>query len=156
MPHINGHALAGGCIVAIAADHRMMADGNGTIGMPELRVGVPVPSMALEMVRQVSGRNADRILYRGERFAPNKARKLGLVDEVEDGDKLLDAAVASAEDLASIDQAVFQVTKWQLREQVFLRLHELEDEEQEVERLWMEPECRDRIQAYLDKTLKSG
>lgn len=153
---INGHALAGGCIVAIAADHRIMASDSASIGMPELRVGVPVPSMALEMVRQVSGRHAERILYKGERFGASKARKLGLVDEVSNRAAVLDKAVACAQDLLAVAPEVFAVTKWQLREQVFLRLHELEDEEREVERLWMQPECRARIQAYLDQTLAKG
>ena len=38
---INGHAIAGGCVLAAASDYRIMADGSGTIGVPELRVGVP-------------------------------------------------------------------------------------------------------------------
>jgi len=151
---INGHALAGGCIIAIAADHRIMESETASIGMPELRVGVPVPSMALEMVRQVSGRHTDRILYRGERFGATKARELGLIDEMCKASEVLNTAVASAQDLLAVAPEVFAVTKWQLREQVFIRLHELEDEEREVERLWMEPESRTRIQAYLETTLK--
>ena len=153
---INGHALAGGCIVAIAADHRIMANDAATIGMPELRVGVPVPGVALEMVRQVSGKHTDRIVYRGERFGATKARKLGLIDDACNANDVLEKAVASAQDLLAVAPEVFAVTKWQLREQVLLRLHELEDEEREVERLWMEPDCRARIQAYLDATMKKA
>ena len=52
---INGHAIAGGCIIAIAGDMRLMAAGDGRIGVPELKVGMPFPGMALEMVRQVRG-----------------------------------------------------------------------------------------------------
>ena len=47
---VNGHAIAGGCIIAAACDHRVMADGTGRIGVPELMVGVPFPSLPLEIV----------------------------------------------------------------------------------------------------------
>ena len=40
---INGHAIAGGCILAATCDHRIMTEGNGRIGIPELAVGVPFP-----------------------------------------------------------------------------------------------------------------
>src|SRR5262249_18597291 len=46
----NGHAIAGGCILVLAADYRLMADGVGRIGVPELLVGVPFPAAALEIV----------------------------------------------------------------------------------------------------------
>ena len=49
---VNGHALAGGCILTCASDYRVMAD-NATIGTVEVRAGVPFPSWALEIVRFV-------------------------------------------------------------------------------------------------------
>src|SRR4051794_27587744 len=48
---VNGHAIAGGCILALASDIRLMAEGGGRIGVPELLVGVPFPAAALEIVR---------------------------------------------------------------------------------------------------------
>src|SRR5262249_16205419 len=48
---VNGHAIAGGCIVVCACDYRIMADGNGRIGVTELLVGVPFPATPLEILR---------------------------------------------------------------------------------------------------------
>src|SRR5262249_12232253 len=48
---VNGHAIAGGCVIVLACDTRLMAEGTGTIGVPELVVGVPFPTSALEVVR---------------------------------------------------------------------------------------------------------
>ena len=48
---INGHAIAGGCVLACCADRRIMARGQGRIGVTELLVGLPFPSMAFEVVR---------------------------------------------------------------------------------------------------------
>ncbi len=51
---INGHAIAGGCVLAAATDVRLMS--AGTIGLTELLVGVPFPVAALEIVRTRSAR----------------------------------------------------------------------------------------------------
>ena len=48
---INGHAIAGGCIIAAACDHRVMAEGSGRIGIPELAVGVPFPALPFEIMQ---------------------------------------------------------------------------------------------------------
>src|SRR5215469_13927210 len=47
----NGHAIAGGCVLVLTADYRLMAEGAGRVGVPELLVGVPFPAAALEVVR---------------------------------------------------------------------------------------------------------
>ncbi len=48
---INGQAVAGGCALACAADYRLMAQQTGRIGVRELLVGVPFPTIALENSR---------------------------------------------------------------------------------------------------------
>ena len=50
---INGHAIAGGCILAQTADWRIMTDGKARIGVPELLVGVPFPTFVFEILRAV-------------------------------------------------------------------------------------------------------
>ena len=47
---INGHAIAGGCILAACCDHRIMVEGTGRIGIPELAVGVPFPALPLQIM----------------------------------------------------------------------------------------------------------
>ena len=48
---INGHAIAGGCVLACCADRRIMANDGGRIGVTELLVGVPFPALAFEIMR---------------------------------------------------------------------------------------------------------
>src|SRR5262245_63242137 len=48
---INGHAIAGGCVLACAADRRLMARDGGRIGVTELLVGVPFPPVAMDIMR---------------------------------------------------------------------------------------------------------
>ena len=92
---INGHAIAGGCVLACAADERLMAEGKGRVGVPELKVGVPFPPLALEIVRRVApARHADDILLGGGLFTPPEALERGLVRELVPPAELVDRAVA--------------------------------------------------------------
>ena len=51
---INGHAIAGGAVLAACADRRVMANDGGRIGVTELLVGVPFPALAFEIVRHAT------------------------------------------------------------------------------------------------------
>src|SRR5439155_19284137 len=79
---VNGHAIAGGCIIACAADHRLMARDGGRIGIPELLVGVPFPVVPLEIMRFAAARHVSSLAYTGATFSADEALKQGLVDAV--------------------------------------------------------------------------
>src|SRR5215467_13967418 len=80
---VNGHAIAGGCVIVLACDVRLMAQGAGKIGVPELLVGVPFPAAALEIVRfAVPQDKVQSLLYTGRTLSAGDALAAGLVDEV--------------------------------------------------------------------------
>ncbi len=80
---INGHAIAGGCVLACSADRRIMARANGRIGVTELLVGVPFPAMAFETMRfAVPARHLSELLYTGATYEVDAALERGLVDAV--------------------------------------------------------------------------
>ena len=160
---LNGHAIAGGCILACACDSRLMArppeDGGGAggrIGVPELRVGVPFPSAALEILRfAIPRQHLQEVAYVGRTFSPEDALSRGLVDELVDPDALADRALEVARSLAAIPAGTFQLSKRQLRRPTLDRLPALERElDPEVYDLWARPEIHDHIREYLDRTLK--
>src|SRR3954471_10684241 len=100
---INGHAIAGGCIIACAADYRVMASEPGRIGIPELLVGVPFPVVPLEIMRYAApSEHLHTLIYRGVTLAAMEAMARDLIHAVADPDRLLDDAVAIAEGLAAI------------------------------------------------------
>jgi enoyl-CoA hydratase len=71
---VNGHAIAGGGVMTLAADYKVMAEGNGRMGLPELVVGVPLPASALEAVRfAVPRHRVQAVLYTGRTLAPHDA-----------------------------------------------------------------------------------
>jgi enoyl-CoA hydratase len=71
---INGHAIAGGCVLACAADKRLMGREAGRIGVTELLVGVPFPAAALEIMRCATApRYFEETIFSGATPAPGSA-----------------------------------------------------------------------------------
>lgn len=152
---INGHAMAGGCVIACAADRRLAARGGGRFGVTELLVGVPFPALALEIMRGVMPpRLFAEMVYAGRTWPLEEAAGHGLVDTVVDAPALLDAAVAEAQRLAAIPAETFALTKAQTRQPVrdFLSLHSARID-REVQRCWSAPESQVAIQRYVKQTL---
>src|SRR5436309_2825752 len=116
---INGHAIAGGCVLACAADQRLMARGPGRIGVTELLVGLPFPAIALEIMRFTAVPAYFReVIFGGGRYPAEAAATRGLVDAVVDPEALLAGAIDAARALASLSQAAFALTKSQTRQPV--------------------------------------
>ena len=87
---VNGHAIAGGCIIAAACDHRVMAEGSGRIGIPELAVGVPFPALPFEIVqarRVAASISRSLVLAAADTVLPSEALALGLIDEIATPDR---------------------------------------------------------------------
>jgi enoyl-CoA hydratase len=155
---INGHAIAGGCVLACAADHRLMASQSGQIGVPELLVGVPFPTLALEIIRLVAAPTHFRtVLYRGATFSPEEAQEKGLVDATVEPEKLLDEAVAVAETLAAVPAEVFAITKRQICDPVMKRIRgDANQFDSAVEELWTAPATLAAIRDYIARTFKKS
>jgi enoyl-CoA hydratase len=113
---LNGHAVAGGLMLALACDRRFMAAGTGKSGLNELAFGSSVFAGSVEMLRfAVGNRNAGEILFTGAMFLPEEALLLGLVDEVCPVEELMGKAVAAARELGGKSPAAFRSVKRLLR-----------------------------------------
>src|SRR5262249_49948570 len=150
----NGHAIAGGCVLLLACDVRLMADGNGKIGVPELLVGVPFPAAALEVVRFAVPRNrVQSLVYTGRTMPPQDGLAAGLLDEVVAPDQLLARAQEVARQLATIPAEAFRLTKQSLRAEALERIDragELYD--RAMEEAWTAAETHAHIREYLQRT----
>ena len=77
---IGGHSVAGGCLLALTCDLRVMATGQPRQGLSELNLGVPVPGNSLRMLRaRLSSPALDDLVFRGEGCTAERARELGIV-----------------------------------------------------------------------------
>jgi enoyl-CoA hydratase len=147
---VNGHAIAGGCVIAAACDRRLMS--AGTIGVTELLVGVPFPTSALEAVRYLVGPATASLVLTGRTFTPAEALTIGLVDEVVPADGLLPAAVSAAATLARIPAATFALTKAQLRGETSRRIADGDAAfTTTLVDMWTGEPARSSIAAYLSK-----
>ena len=153
---INGHAIAGGCLLAISGDVRLMAEGNGRIGVPELLVGVPFPVYALEMLRlTLQGRTLEQFVYTGTTAVPVIARDAGLLDRIVPRDDLEETAMNEAIRLSAIAPEAFRRTKLQLRSRASQGALALgNDPDAETVKIWSSEGAREAIRSYLDRTIR--
>lgn len=152
---VNGHAIAGGCVLAQACDTRLMASGKGRIGLPELVVGVPFPPLVLEMMRATLSNASFRdITLRGRNYTAEDALRLGLVDEIVEPDALLDRACKAAESMGRAPANAFAFVKQQVRARTrdWMARGGLEATEA-CKQLWLSDEVRDAIARYVEQTL---
>jgi enoyl-CoA hydratase len=151
---VNGHAIAGGAILACACDRRMMDDSGGQFGVTELRVGVPFPPVALEILGYAIGERAarDAVLGAGT-VPPRDAYRRGYVDELVMAEDVTAAAIASARQLGSAVPAdTYRFAKAQLRRPVEERLVRLRPElDPQVEALWLRGVEDGRIRRYMEQ-----
>ncbi len=112
---INGHAVAGGCILASACDRRLIHS-KARIGLPELRVGVALPSIAIEIMRYVAATEAFQTMVTvGKNYRGEEAIQVGLADRLVDREKLVEEAVEAVNELLQIPATVFAISKKQMR-----------------------------------------
>jgi enoyl-CoA hydratase len=99
---INGHALGGGCELALACDYRFMAAGKGLIGLPEATLGIlPGAGGTQRLPRLVGLSRAMDILLRGKAMGPEEALQIGLVDRVFEAGSFMEEVMKFANQLAS-------------------------------------------------------
>jgi enoyl-CoA hydratase len=145
---INGAAIAGGCVLACACDRRLIS-AEAQIGASEVRVGVPFPVAALEVMRYACGDRAEGALLGGRVYRGAEAIANGLAHRIV-AEELVDAAVAEASDLGDIPVDAYRHTKAQLRAPTLARMRAAGDIDGEVRRLWGADQTQRRIAAYLE------
>lgn len=152
---INGHAIAGGCILACACDYRLMADGKGRIGLPELHVGVPFPASAVELLRSVTDpARLQEFLLLGRTYDARDAAGVGLVNEAVPNETLMERALAVARDLTSRPPVSYRITKHFLRGPAADRIRRAEGDRRELIDAWASPATIEGIRSYLARTLR--
>ena len=148
---VDGHAIAGGCIIAAACDVRLMS--GGSIGLAELSVGVPFPPVAIEILRHAIGPAAGHLVLTARLLDATQAQSIGLVHEVTGPDALLDATVDRAQQMARVPPEVFEFSKRQLQQPARARLADREGDDEAVLAMWSSDRTREAIARYLE-TLK--
>jgi len=143
---VNGHAIAGGCIMAAACDHRIMAIGTGRIGVPMLPFVIVGSRVAPSAFRE--------LVFSARTVPAEEAVTLGLADEAIAPDALLARACEHAEKLTVIPPITFALTKRTFNTPLLERVNAESSLNAEAQQAWASPEVQARIRAYLDATIR--
>jgi 3,2-trans-enoyl-CoA isomerase len=116
---LNGHTMAGGCMLATTCDYRIMVSGKAKIALNEISFGSSLLAGSVEMLKYCVGqKNAESILYGGSLYSAEEASLLGLIDKISSQDTLMEDAEKAAHDLAGKDSTAFRSVKGILRKPV--------------------------------------
>lgn len=148
---VNGHALAGGCILTCACDYRLMSATGGKIGAVELKAGVPFPAWALEILRYaVNNQHVQEIVYTGRSYTPGVAVGMGLIDEVVPAEDLMTRALEMAAELAAVPATTFTLMKSALRKPAIdAAIAGAAATDEEIKAAWRSEEVQDSIKRLL-------
>jgi enoyl-CoA hydratase/carnithine racemase len=150
---ITGHAVAGGCILALCCDYRFIAEGRKLMGLNEIKLGVPVPYLIDCVLRYTVGTRYSReIMDTGEFYAPADSLRMGLVDEVLPVGEVMAKAVERARLLGAWPREAFALIKRnrveEIEQQVLARR---EEKERSFVDCWYSDEARKRLKEAIEK-----
>ena len=151
---IAGHALGGGCELALACDFRIMSEGESLIGCPEVRLGIIPGGGGTQRLPRLIGRaRATRMLLLGERLGAREAERIGLVDEIRaTPDETRSAALGLAAELAALPAPGLRLLKRCLNDGYDADLvHGLAIEREAAIEALAQPEAREGLQAFLER-----
>lgn len=165
---VTGNSPAGGCIIALGCDYRVMArkpvsDTEGKrlyrIGLNETKLGITAPAWTMPAYAYVVGsRNAERLLQLGETPTADEAHKIGLVDEVTaDEASCVTSAFQQAEKFLSVPQQARWMSRDMMRREYVQMLASEEDRQYDTDfttQLIMSPEVQQNLDSYMER-LKS-
>jgi enoyl-CoA hydratase/carnithine racemase len=146
---VNGHAIAGGCVLALMCDWRVMSEGDFKIGLNEVQLGIGLPSVVLEPLRlQLPPPSLLPLALEGRLVAPHEALELELLHEVVPATSLIERATARARELAAVPSSGFAQVKAGLRRPAREAMERLgADEAERWLDSWFSPAARERLTA---------
>ena len=145
---LSGHAVAGGCLLALTTDYRVLRRGGAMVGLNEARIGVPMPWPVTVLLRATIPAPAlTRVALLGLNFQDDDAVTVGLVHEVASQDRFEETCRARLAELTGRDPGAFATTKRWLRAPA---LAEMQTRDEDVETFvgsWFSPETQARLRA---------
>ncbi|MHA1449461.1 MAG: enoyl-CoA hydratase/isomerase family protein [Candidatus Hodarchaeales archaeon] len=145
---ITGHAVAGGCILALCCDYRFIAAGHKLMGLNEVKLGVPLPYPVSFILQDLAGTRYSRdIAYTGEYYGPEDLFKMGLVDGIFPLEQVMEKAIEKAALLGSMPGDAFWLIKrdriYDTRNKI---IDDLDKKEDEFINRWFSEEAREQLE----------
>jgi Delta3-Delta2-enoyl-CoA isomerase len=153
---ITGHAPAGGCVLAIFCDTRIMAEGDFKIGLNEVQIGIPMPPVIYHGARRIVGfGHAERLCVGGQLLPPAEALRIGLVDELAPPERVVERAVEWCRALTALPPEAMLATRRLVRSGLASLFAEgNEDELADLVNLWFSDETQRSLRALVERLRK--
>ena len=144
---VNGHAVAGGCILALCCDFRYASTGKILIGLNEVKLGVSVPYLPHKILEQMVGdRTATEMIYSGEFYSPERALEKGVVDGIFNPEELIAKSIEKSRNIGRMPERAFSAVKDSRTESIKERvLQRLERDVDVFVNLWFSDEAQERL-----------
>jgi enoyl-CoA hydratase/carnithine racemase len=145
---ITGHSPAGGAVLAMCCDWRVMGEGRFSIGLSEVRIGIPMPDTVATLLRYTVGeRRAEEMCATGRLVEPREALAIGLVDEVVEPESVVAAARRWCESTIESPPGALAETRRRLRRGLLETMRGQRDEDaRRLAESWFEPELNQALQ----------
>jgi len=127
---VTGHAPAGGAVISIFCDARIMAEGDFKIGLNEVQVGLFLPPVIFKTMRRIVGsRQAERLCVGGLMVSAAEALRIGLVDELAPHGQVVERAVEWCRSLLALPPNAMSATRRMARADLAALFEEGSEEE---------------------------
>jgi len=153
---INGHSPAGGCVIALACDARVMAEGKYIIGLNEVPVGIIVPTSIFDLYSFWLGKaDATRSLLEGKLFNPEEALAIGLIDELVKPESILTSAERKARKYMAYESNTWSQSKLNIRKELIKSTSADQSADLEIMlKQWWSPSTRAILKTIIDSLQK--
>ncbi|KAL5279292.1 ECI1.2 family protein [Megaselia abdita] len=150
---LNGHAIAGGCVLALSCDYRVMVP-NSSIGLNETELGIsPTAWIIASMQNVLSKRSVELALLQGRIYKTNQALEIGLIDEIaNDKDETIKKCEEFIAKYSRVQSLAFSLTKRELRGKA---ISELTSNRQGDLQFFVDSINNPSVQKFLEKYLQS-
>jgi len=148
---LHGHTIAGGCVLSLTADWRVLREG-ALIGLNEVRVGVPLPyGVAMILRESVPSPRVEEVALFGRNYQDEAALAVGLAHEIHPAEGFDEHCRARLEELASKEARAFSISKRYLRSPVVERIAAREQAlSHEFLDSWFAPASQERLRRVAD------
>lgn len=152
---ITGHSPAGGAVISLFCDYRVMAEGDFKIGLNEVQVGIPLPPVIFAVLRRLLGpHRAERLSVNGSMLPAAEALRIGLVDELAAPERVVERAVEWCGQLLALPPLAMSTTRHLARADLIRLLDEPQEEIGTVADAWFSAETQSVLRAVVERLAK--
>jgi enoyl-CoA hydratase/carnithine racemase len=154
---MTGHAIAGGTVIAMFCDRRVMAAGDYKIGLNEVQVRIHLPPIVLGCLKRLVGsRVAEYLAVMGPLLSPEKALEFGLVDELHEPDSVVNRAVEWCQRVVALPEAAMSTRHDARADLVAPFDNALQPEQDSFTTSWFSPSTQKHVRAAVERLGKSA